>query len=416
MQSLQPQNGAFDIIVTSLRDLPEQEAMSLLRSLRSAVDPNTLAASLRTTIEIPNNIGRNKVEDDSASQLNRSPDGLRFDDEASRAFRETMNDSPQLLGIDSSAQALAAWLSIPQDARFVDHLLNLYFCWVHPFYQLFARDLFLHDMIHGKTEFCSALLFNALLSLACHYSDRSIARIDPQDSNTAGDSFFAEAKRLLEKAETPSLTTIQALGIMSVRETSHGRDSSGYRLAGRCVRMAVEMGLHLSTSEQGLRPSLVEARRTTFWGVFNVETYVPLSYDCCIAALTLFRLCSVTFGRLSQLPRAAADVGKPVGSGLRVRHGWQPQDHTEVSGMRDAGQAAEVMLFQEHLYKLSELADDMVRRFYAPYEPFTTRRLAEANANYQKWYHSLPDELQLDNNRLPHVLALHMFYHNCVLQ
>jgi hypothetical protein len=72
--------------------------------------------------------------------------------------------------------------------------------------------------------------------------------------------------------EKPSLSMVQALGIMSFRETSHGRDSNGYQYTGRCLRVALEMGLHLSVMSSSLRPAEYEARKITFWGVFNTET------------------------------------------------------------------------------------------------------------------------------------------------
>lgn len=130
----------------------------------------------------------------------------------------------------------------------------------------------MHDMGSGRTEFCSAMLVNALLSMACHYSDRPFTRTDPNNAATAGDAFFAEAKRLLDLTDKPSLTTVQALAIMSLREASHGHDSNGYQYAGRCVRMALELGLHLSVIGSGLGAAEVEVRRVTFWGVFNLET------------------------------------------------------------------------------------------------------------------------------------------------
>ena len=133
-------------------------------------------------------------------------------------------------------------------------------------------------MGRGGIEFCSAMLVNALLSLACHYSDRPAARTVPVGTLTASDHFFAEAKKELDRTEKPSLTTVQALGIMSIREASQGRDSNGYQYAGRCVRMAVEMGLHLSNIGSGMRPAEAEVRKVTFWGVFNLETFVAFVF------------------------------------------------------------------------------------------------------------------------------------------
>merc|ERR1711971_799519 len=70
-----------------------------------------------------------------------------------------------------SNESSGVWFRQPQDVEFVEHLLNLHFCWIHPFYHFFHREYFLHDMSRGNTEFCSALLVNAICSFACHYSD-----------------------------------------------------------------------------------------------------------------------------------------------------------------------------------------------------------------------------------------------------
>ena len=137
---------------------------------------------------------------------------------------------------------------------------------------MFSRDHFLHDFRSGQTGHCSRILANAIAAFACSYSDRLAALADPYDPSTAGDQFFAEAKRLLDLDEKPSLTMVQALGIMSFRETSHGRDSNGYQYTGRCLRVALEMGLHLSVMSSSLSPQEYEARKITFWGVFNTET------------------------------------------------------------------------------------------------------------------------------------------------
>jgi hypothetical protein len=267
IQSLQQQNDALDVIVASLRSLPEDEAMSLLHNLRNESNPEMLAAALKSNVRLPHSFAPQTLEADFVDEMSQSTDRLTVQTSASsRQHGESTDDER------SPIERPTTWFRMPQDAEFVDHLLHLYFCWMHPFYQLFSKDYFLHDMSRGGTDFCSSLLVNAVLAVACHYSDRAISRRQPTDPTTAGDYFFAEARRLLERVEKPSLTTVQALGVMSLRETSQGRDSNGYQYAGRCVRMALEMGLHLSVTGSGLRAHEIEVRKITFWGVFNLET------------------------------------------------------------------------------------------------------------------------------------------------
>ena len=273
IQSLQQQNDALDVVVASLRSLPEAEAISLLHSLRNDASPETLASALRSDVRLPHSFAPQTLEADLARQISPASTSSRF--ESKTISRESSTDESQSLsGTATPMETAATWFRTPQDAEFVEHLLNLYFCWIHPFYQLFSRDHFVHEMGRGGTEFCSAMLVNALLAFACHYSDRPSARTDNDNPCTSGDYFFAEAKRLLDRTNQPSLTTVQALGVMSIRETSQGRDSNGYQYAGRCVRMALELGLHLSVIGSGLRPAEFETRKITFWGVFNLETFV----------------------------------------------------------------------------------------------------------------------------------------------
>src|SRR5271163_1577557 len=113
------------------------------------------------------------------------------------------------------------------------------------------------------------MLVNAVLAVACNYSDRPEARADVNDPSTVGDHFFAEAKRLLAENERSCLTTVQALGVMSIRQAMNNQDSTGWRYAAQMMSMTVELGLHTSYAAQPhgkLTASEVEARKVTFWG------------------------------------------------------------------------------------------------------------------------------------------------------
>lgn len=278
IQSLQQQNDALDVIVASLRGLPETDSIALLHSLRSDISPETLAESLRSNVRLPHSFAAQTLEADLSQHMSQStPTTIGFENVpfgTALSLHDSQDERARLSQSQTPEEQTTSWFRSPQDAEFVEHLLNLHFCWVHPFYQFFSRDHFLQDMGRGRTEFCSGILVNALMALACHYSDRPMARGDSANARTAGDEFFDEAKQLLGNMNKPSLTTVQALGLMSIRETSHGRDSNGYQYAGRCVRMALEMGLHLSAIGSGLRAAEVEVRKITFWAVFNLETYV----------------------------------------------------------------------------------------------------------------------------------------------
>lgn len=128
------------------------------------------------------------------------------------------------------------------------------------------------------------------------------------------------------------------------------------------------------------------------------------------------RMFSVGVGRLSQLPKSAADVSRPNIASHIDDQPWRPYEDTNLAGSPNAEQPARPNLFLEHLSRLNEISSDVVNAFYAPQERFTSRRLATTYAQYQEWYRNLPDCFRMENTTLPHVLTLHMYYYDAVLQ
>ena len=154
------------------------------------------------------------------------------------------------------------------------HLIDLYFCWEHPITSSLMKEPFLRDFSQGKRRHCSSLLINAMSALACRFSDRPEVRADPRNGDTIGDHFFMEAKRLLQTNMPSCLTTIQALGLMSIREASCGRESTGYFYSCQSIRMATELGLHQNFDRSRLVFPTIESevRSVTFWAAFVLDS------------------------------------------------------------------------------------------------------------------------------------------------
>ena len=269
--------------------------------------------------------------------------------------------------------------------------MALYFCWSHPYYVLFSKELFLHDMARGRSKYCSPLLVNALLAVACAFSDRPDARTDPNDPGTAGDHFFAEARRLLQSNDSSNLTTVQALALMGLREASCSRDSSGYQYAGRCIRMAIELGLHLSfgADNNKLGPTELEVRNITFWGCFTYDT----AWSICI-------------GRISQLPRTAINLDMPNILEQLESEPWRPYTDYGFVSLPGGEQPSHTHTLLCQFSLLSEIVNDTVFMFYAPRERFTSKKLLNSYNRYTRWLANLPEKLQLRDAAMPHVLTL----------
>ncbi|KAG9676528.1 hypothetical protein KCU99_g2659, partial [Aureobasidium melanogenum] len=392
--SLQNKNTALDVVINSLCALPEHEATALFHSLRRGERLDCLAEAINA-----GDTEKLRTLDTELSGPSGTP-GATFHTQAPSTRNESSRSPTDAKWNDVRSQSTAAegsssWFRIPQDAEFVDHLLNLYFSWSHPFFCFFSKDHFLRDMARGSTKYCSAMLVNAVLSVACQYSDRPAAR------ERAGDYFFSEAQRFAENIGAAELTSVQALAVMAVREGSAGRDHISYRLIGRSVRLAMEMGLHLAETTAGepnLRSTEMDIRKLTFWGVFNCEMI------CCLA-----------LGRVSSIPKNAIEIDKPMNSEKLDALFWQPYEDANLPVSPSAVQPMKCLLFHSIQSKLAEMINDINLNLYAPRERFTPRRLASAYHQYQMWYSELPEMFQLQNTAMPHVIVLHMYYHQCVL-
>ena len=272
---MRERNGALGIIVASIRSSSEAEVADIVQQIRADENLEVIAESLKRNRPLPGRSDSQTLEGDFSDLM-----GKPALDEAGETRHYGHSSNLGLVPYDDGIPirlnvSSESWTRVTRDAEFVGHLMGLYFCWQHPFYVLFSKECFLYDMARGRSKYCSPLLVNALLASACTFSDRPEARTNPNDPHTAGDHFFAEARRLLFQNEHSTLTTVQALAIMGVREANCGRDSSGFQYAGRCIRMGLELGLHLCFKTAGnhaLTPTEVEVRKITFWGCFTLET------------------------------------------------------------------------------------------------------------------------------------------------
>ena len=273
IEALKGQNDALGIIVASIRSSTDAEVTEIVQQIRADEDLDGIAESLKRNVMLPEGSGAKTAEGDLSNLIGRpsiDASGVvkHYGHTSSLGLVSDGERSPMHL------QTSEVWTRVTRDAAFVEHLLSIYFCWAHPYYVLFSKELFLDDMAKGRSKYCSPLMVNALLAFACAYSDRLEAREIPSDPSTSGDHFFAEAKSLLNESDASTLTTVQALALMGLREASCGRDSSGFQYAGRCIRMMIELGLHLSfaSASDKINPTELEVRRITFWGCFVNDT------------------------------------------------------------------------------------------------------------------------------------------------
>jgi hypothetical protein len=286
-----------------------------------------------------------------------------------------------------------SWTNVTQDGELVQHLVQVYLAWGSPLYTFFSEELFMHGMEDRKMKYCTPLLVNAVLALGCHFSDRPEARANPADPNSVGEHFYAEAKRLFREDSRPCLTTVQALGIMSLHQAMNNRDSSGWGLMCQTMGMVIELGLHKEAPPNGkITPSEAVARRITFWGAYFLQT-----------------VWAICVGRITLLPRTAIRMEKPSILEHLEKKPWKPHGHVSYNGgstsVEQPGFRHTLML---HTIYLCEFVDDIVQLFYAPRDRVTSRRLQAYHEKLQTWYRNLPESLAIkrDSPTLPQVICL----------
>ncbi|KAM4060992.1 fungal specific transcription factor [Hirsutella rhossiliensis] len=297
-------------------------------------------------------------------------------------------------GLRSSAET---WTKITGDINLVQHLLALYFCWEYPTFASLSKEHFLLDFQAGRHRYCSPILINALLALGCRFSTHPMTRANPDDPYTSGDHFFKESQRLLnQETDHHSLTTIQALGIMSIREASCGRDSESWYYAGQSIRLAIEMGLHRVHYEGDEDELAVQA--ATFWGAFALDHAWSL-------ATGSLPQCSC-FIRLPHKPAIIDDIEASL---------WVPYTDDGAPLQRSCEQPSNVRSVYTCFCELSELVHQSLYILHSPRKPLTARDLLNIYTQYLNWYDQIPEVLRLGHNFTPAVLFAHMYYHFAIL-
>lgn len=304
----------------------------------------------------------------------RSPSEATIE-ESRRAGQRTLLGSaiegePQYGEIDEPIPP--TWTRLTDNVAWVEHLMTLYFCWEYPTFASLSKDHFLRDFRDRRRRYCSPLLVNAMLALGCRFSELPAARANPNDPTTAGDHFFAEAKRLLgTERSMDALASIQALGLMTIREGSCGRDTESFYYCQLAIRIAVEIGLHHETLIAD--PAEREVRRATFWGAFTLDQCWSLN----LRKMPHLSYCSSFPPKPSIVIDSEAQLWKPYTD-------WgEPQHHF-------TNQPCNVHSVYKCFCDLNNLIHASLYKLYSPQKRFTCQDLVYHYETYMNWYAEMP--------------------------
>ena len=257
---LKRKNFHLDAIFRSIASSGSDELETIVKRIRTGENFEDIASGIRASSEVSSSYRGMEFESSGTSQDEGEDSGDKGRDESP--------DSHQL-------PLPSSWTNVTNDDEFVVELIELYFTWHHPFFLFFSESRFRADFATGRTANCSSLLVNAILSTGSHYSDRPERRADLDDEDSIGEHFYKEAKKLFESGgKKRTITTIQALPIIAVRESGMGRDLMGRWYLSLAYRLVCDPSYNKVLVPEQIEEQHIdeEAWRITFWGCYVIET------------------------------------------------------------------------------------------------------------------------------------------------
>ncbi|KAH2164684.1 hypothetical protein KXW37_007618 [Aspergillus fumigatus] len=304
----------------------------------------------------------------------------------------------------------------PVDQALEDHLIELYFTWQNPSTYVVDKDMFMTARSRWRndledTPFYSEVLTNAMCAVGSAFEARYHPTFITFPKSLS--EFFADrAKALLEiELDTPCVATVQALVILSCHEGASNRDARGWLYSGMSMRLAFDLGLHLDMTpyvEKGdISAFEADVRRIAFWGSYTADHFW---------GFYLGRPFRTNAGDIT-VPKPASDLGTAKES-IWYPYGLDTKSVVLQHGLRNSNELIsrqfavlwEIILPIGHiLYGCSDISrHDLQRLCYNVTEDLFA------------WKENLPSNLKIDLDdettpRLPHLLMLHMQYHQIVI-
>ncbi|KAJ5157855.1 Transcription factor [Penicillium canariense] len=284
------------------------------------------------------------------------------------------------------------------------HLIDLYFEWEQPWYQVVNEKLFRESLACGG-RYSSPLLLNCILALGSRYCDRIEVRSDPADPNTAGKMFIDNAEKLIQNdLRWPKITTIQSLAIMGMVYIAMGSDAAGWLHQGMASRLALDMGFNMDPAVLAGAVALpaieVELRRQIYWALY--------CHDKLSASYT---------GRVCTLLESQGAVKKPFLQCASDVH------LPSADGKPRGASQKDVIQLHRSMIDLCRILERVLSSLWSP-KPLIHPHQRSAFFDscvleLKTWYYDLPLELKIERiagpSRFPHAYTLYMVYHTAFL-
>ena len=135
----------------------------------------------------------------------------------------------QRQNIDERKAPECSWTSITTDSLLINHLIDLYFTYVHPVHMLFWEDRFRSSFEDHGPE-CSRSLLSAVCAMACHFYGQARYESEARQQSLGMGvltplrrAFEDEAKAALSNSPQNELLKAQAMGLLYLLGLSAGQ-------------------------------------------------------------------------------------------------------------------------------------------------------------------------------------------------
>jgi Fungal specific transcription factor domain len=279
--------------------------------------------------------------------------------------------------------------------RTADHLVDLYFKYVHTLYPYLHEPsfrsqyekLWTHDSGHEDDPLFYCLL-NLVLALGCQFSTLF------ESSIHSGDTFFNRAKTLLGFSifDVGTLQVVQALLLMGSYLQSTNRPNRCWNVLGMGIRVAQGLGLHIERSSGDLVER--ETRRRAWWGCVLMDRYFLSNFPTRHKP-DYFRILAMLFGRPLMIhDQDAYLVHLPIA---------QDDQYIMPTSILPSAQPSK-MTFYIATCQLYRILGDILRELYSPRDDYRTMKEEEwlskvssimrFDKELKDWLSSVPTFLQ----------------------
>lgn len=155
--------------------------------------------------------------------------------------------------------------SVAHDETLANHLMALYFTWVHPVHMFFSERRFTSSLRANDSTYCNAAMINAMCAVGCCYlADEDGTESDPK---RLGQRYYQQAWAEIQTEEKMTLLSTVTYAILFLFELNqgHARNASSH------LRLAVE-----SLRAVDRREWTDEAFQISLWGIQTLNTYAAL--------------------------------------------------------------------------------------------------------------------------------------------